>query len=215
MILEFNDIKIDFFETFPREVKNIGLNLSGGADSALILFLLVEMIKERNQSDVRIFPFHGIESEFSADICVKIIQHINEITNTKFIEPLYLYDYPKPLTVSKLEAFNLALKDFMAINNTFYTIRGLSQGMDDLERPKLPGDQVGKNLMDLSLKYPHTLPWATVNKKFIAEQYKKFNLQHLSTITNSCIASATSPCRKCWWCKERYWAFGSYDGGIQ
>lgn len=214
MILESNGVILDFFEDFPRDVKNIGLNLSGGADSALILYLLVEMIKERNQTEVKIYPFHGIESEYSENTCKNIIDHIEKITNTHFIQPLYTYEYDKPLTTSKSIALKSELDRFKKKYNIEYQIRGISQGMENWERPEQSGDIVGETLIELSKIDPHTFPWATVNKKFIASQYEKFGLQNLSNMTNSCI-KGLPPCRECWWCKERYWAFGSYDGGIQ
>jgi 7-cyano-7-deazaguanine synthase in queuosine biosynthesis len=70
-------------------------------------------------------------------------------------------------------------------------------------------------IKELYTKHPYEFPWSIVDKKFIAAQYKKFGIEELSTLTNSCIISSKSPCKKCWWCKERYWAFGSYDGGIK
>ena len=24
----------------------------------------------------------------------------------------------------------------------------------------------------------------------------------------------TKPCKECWWCREKKWAFGMYDGGV-
>ena len=60
-----------------------------------------------------------------------------------------------------------------------------------------------------------------VNKKFIAQCYKDYNLMDkLYPLTASCIGYAdttnyfTEPCKTCWWCKEKLWAFGSYDGGV-
>ena len=64
-------------------------------------------------------------------------------------------------------------------------------------------------------------PWYNVNKKFIAEQYKKFNLlDDLLPLTRSCENRPakpviidqfeTEPCGKCWWCLEKKWAFGHF-----
>jgi hypothetical protein len=60
-------------------------------------------------------------------------------------------------------------------------------------------------------------PWANVDKKFIYEQYKKHNLlDTLEPLTWSCIAYAedtnffTEPCKRCYWCKEKYWGFSKY-----
>ncbi|NDB29340.1 hypothetical protein EB155_06235 [archaeon] len=64
-------------------------------------------------------------------------------------------------------------------------------------------------------------PLAFMHKRFIAEEYKKHNLMNdLFPLTASCIGYANTtnnfsePCKKCWWCKEKKWAFGMYDGGV-
>ena len=63
-------------------------------------------------------------------------------------------------------------------------------------------------------------PLAFMHKKFMAEEYKKHNLmEELFPLTASCIGYAektnhfSGPCKVCWWCKEKKWAFGMYDGG--
>ena len=65
--------------------------------------------------------------------------------------------------------------------------------------------QVGKN------KYS---PFIHVDKKFIADIYKKNNLmQELYPLTGSCIGTKyttdyfTKECRQCFWCHEKKWAF--------
>ena len=47
---------VDYFWNFPYDIKNIGFSLSGGMDSALILWCLVEMLRGRQQfaKDVKI-----------------------------------------------------------------------------------------------------------------------------------------------------------------
>jgi hypothetical protein len=61
----------------------------------------------------------------------------------------------------------------------------------------------------------------TVDRSFVAEYYNKIPfLKNLFPLTKSCISSDiietkswTQPCKKCWWCKEKFWAFHKYDGG--
>jgi hypothetical protein len=65
-------------------------------------------------------------------------------------------------------------------------------------------------------------PWANIDKKIVASMYKEENLiETLFSITRSCeydpthhyfIENVKDPgtghCGECWWCEERYWAFG-------
>ena len=58
---------------------------------------------------------------------------------------------------------------------------------------------------------PHYRPFINDTKKAIAELYNKHNLESLSKLTISCEAvEPPRPCKECWWCKEKHWAFGYY-----
>ena len=64
----------------------------------------------------------------------------------------------------------------------------------------------------------HQRPFHNYDKKDIAKLYKEYNLMSsLFNITQSCVAGeketkkGTIACKKCYWCLEKYWAFGLYD----
>ena len=211
MILEHEEITVDFFDKFPKDVKKVLLYLSGGADSALILYILSKL-------DVEIYPLHGYEvSQPELDSITAVNNVVDWVRHKSpdatihkpFIYPMHQgsetkYYYLKP-----------ARKYFEQRHGVYHIIFGTSQGMDDDPRPiNHRGSMAGEELSNISWD-DILAPWKKVNKKFIAAQYRKLGLEELSHITNSCITSTKEPCRECWWCKERYWAFGSYDGGIQ
>lgn len=219
MILEHDGITVDFFETFPKDLHKIGIHLSGGADSALILFLLVKMAAERNQ-DLEIYPLNGFDiNDPDADSEIparKVIEHIRNLTGTKRIKDLMVY--PIDMKDKTKGYYMRPARKYLTIKHgVTHFIFGTTQGMDHKERPvDHEGSGHGQQLIDFANKYPEIMvPWAHVNKKFIAAQYDKFYLKELSNLTNSCTASSSYPCKKCWWCEERYWAFNSYDGGVQ
>ena len=67
----------------------------------------------------------------------------------------------------------------------------------------------------------HYRPFVNVDKKFVADLYKQFDLMDdLFPLTMSCIGFEketnyfTEPCKECYWCHEKKWAFGCYDGGL-
>lgn len=219
MILEHDGIEVDFFDKFPRDLHKVGIFLSGGADSALILYLLVKMADERNQ-ELKIYPINGFEVTSpdcdSEKAAKSIIEFIRNNTSTDRIHDLYVHPM---IQESKHKYYYIkpALLYLRKKYNFYEFILGTSQGMPGDERPTIhEGTITGNNLIETSEKYDDVLlPWARVNKKFIAAQYNKLGLKKLSDITNSCIVNSSTPCKECWWCKERYWAFGSYDGGLQ
>ena len=54
-------------------------------------------------------------------------------------------------------------------------------------------------------------PFSKINKKGIARLCVKHNLEELVKLTISCeTIHPPRPCKKCWWCNEKVWAFGYY-----
>jgi hypothetical protein len=86
-----------------------------------------------------------------------------------------------------------------------------ANGFYDLaERRRDPGDF--KLVKCISYK-----PYGNVDKKFVAGIYEEHGLmEDLFPLTNSCIGTKkdtnyfTKLCKKCFWCKEKYWAFKQY-----
>lgn len=212
MILEHDGTTLKFFEEFPKDWSRVGLLLSGGADSALILYLLVKMSQERNQ-DILIFPatVYDVSTPFIATYqsAENIIDWVTHNTGYKHIQPTNIT--PCITTDGITDYITSTTRYLFQRHKCNAVLDGISLGMPNSARPGIAADAI----QSLSVQYPHEYPWATVDKRFIAAQYKKFNIEELSTLTNSCINSSTTPCKKCWWCEERYWAFGCYDGGIQ
>ena len=71
-------------------------------------------------------------------------------------------------------------------------------------------------------------PFINEDKRYVANLYKQYNLlETLFPLTASCIAQKgevlssgkvhdfSEPCRECFWCNEKHWAFGMYDGGVK
>ena len=78
----------------------------------------------------------------------------------------------------------------------------------------------GKLMKSPKITKVHVKPFVQVDKKWVAGMYEKLGLMNeLFPMTASCIgdnaASSfyTQPCKKCFWCYEKMWAFGCYDGG--
>ena len=51
--------------------------------------------------------------------------------------------------------------------------------------------------------------------------WKKYNLMDIFKETISCVtyypkgSKKELPCKECYWCYEKFWAFGMYDRGIK
>ena len=221
MILEHDGIRLDFFERFPRHYKNIGIQVSGGADSSLLLYCLVKMLNERGQADsVKIWPCSLYDTELpetkSPEIAQNVIDWVKKQPGGQCIQELYVTTHAQTDHSVSKDAFLSPVRKYLVKHmECEVVIVGTNQGMPGNERPVVDPNFRGQKLIELGEKEHDALPWAPVDKKFIAAQYKKLGIEELSLITNSCVYSSETPCKECWWCEERYWAFGSYDYGLQ
>lgn len=219
MILEHDGQSVDFYDKFPRTAKNIGISLSGGLDSSLILYLLVKMIQERNDDDVTIYPIvcYDVDNESIDEpyTVQRIINWIEDYTGMdEIIAPISVTPYSHPSS----EKRDVIKANMLYLQRRFdceFTLTGISLGMPEAPRTGEAPWSADSDILRLHDLHPHRFPWSTVNKKFISAQYKKLGIEELATLTNSCTVSSTTPCKVCWWCEERYWAFNSFDGGVQ
>ena len=212
---------LDYFDKFPENT-NIGIALSGGADSTLLLFLFVSMIYERKAYYVKIYPIHGYDSSRTNQIktdseswqqVLKIVEWIREWFSDKpnldeILQEPNIFSYKKNDTIKR--EYHKPHMDYMKKRyNIPFIVHGITLGMPSEQRP-----DENLQLMPRNQNQPW-FPLGTVDKQFIAYQYEYFGINELSKLTNSCIADAPLPCKECFWCRERYWAFKNYDGGLQ
>ena len=234
------DIDIDI----PEGIKNIGINVSGGADSALVTFLLCKLITDYNL-DYKIIPMTGIELNrpFNADSAEEIINIIRaRWSNVSFAEHNF-FEYIVPSDVHGRIRYDLKAEAHRSNelklfdNGTIDIIlAGISQNPpwkdlpeDHPLRAKREKDREANNgylEKHLSggrerdgIKLLYHRPLYKSDKKRVAELYHKYNMMDdIFPLTASCIGQAkatnffTKPCKKCWWCHEKHWAFGMYDG---
>lgn len=226
MILSDGRIETDWFENFfQTNKKNIGLWLSGGTDSSLILYFLCKFITETQSFDKKIFPIIAVQTDNVNSKCEEktllIIDLIKSMYPKVYINKLERMTYsrsPIELTrVVKQMKLRIRSKMFIKKHNLDILIQGSTIN---------PSENIGNSYVardayrdSAQYEYKEQYPWWNVDKKFTAFQYHKYDLmKNLFPLTESCtedIQEQPYPCKKCFWCEEKYWAFGMYDGGIQ
>jgi hypothetical protein len=241
MILEYNGDKVDYFEIIFNDylfkpwgidelqpARKLGIWLSGGADSAFTFWYLANCIEENKLYDFSIIPIHGHdEARQLVDSRVptlKIIEYIkNEFPNVN-IQPPHIFSYYKDPWLEDKGPWHQAQQEYlrknhiidivincMTANPPVDEIDGALKGRRDPTRDK------EARLKTWSIERHR--PFELVNKKFLAHFYNEFGLAELFKMTVSCTAGYDAdkekifPCRTCWWCLEKYWAFGMYDNG--
>jgi 7-cyano-7-deazaguanine synthase in queuosine biosynthesis len=193
--------------------KPVGVLVSGGADSALLLYLLLQSYN----STIQIFTIANRQRHYyNAKAALDVVHRCAELTNNNNIEHHIFhrslqsdndfYDIPKLYFDRKL---------------VYKVFHGLTANPPAEDLINFPNEQSGrdlqlrdpkikKNIMPDNSKF--ILPWINVNKKEIYNYYKRLDLlDTLYPITRSCETDddvGANHCGKCWWCVERKWAFG-------
>ena len=199
-------------ENYGKIVKKIGLHMSGGVDSALMAYLTAKFIYDNNLKDVKIVPVHGWNRKeksyfYSPTVVRNILNVIRPLFPTVQIDNVYLYAYDKLEgdTKSKYALPNIQLLHKEKIVDGFAYGSTREPPAEDLKEMGI--ESIGRT--ELIRKGG---PVGAYTKKDVAELYNKHNLMdNLFPVTVSCVGNEPiTHCKICWWCKERYWAFGRY-----
>lgn len=199
------DIKFDL-PTSPA-----GVLASGGADSSLLLYLLMKYSKQ----PLHIFTLSTKQKNFTNSFLINdIVNYCIQKTNRNNVQ-LHI-NYADKHTVKTLYncPFNFLknqIIDSLYIGDTCWPPDDINAGF------AANGYDIFQNKNDRS---PHTqrptkwkkfnLPFTNYDKKKIAEIYHHEGVMDLLPLTRSCESLdniGNQHCGKCWWCQERIWAF--------
>jgi|TARA_B100000214_G_scaffold326295_1_gene264255 hypothetical protein len=237
--------KVDFDLSTISNIKRLSVTLSAGTDSSLVMYMLCQYIM-KNNLDIEILPFTGLDTKrlatewYARDISSLFQDMFPKI---KFLpHHTFQYEHRPGKTMDKRmahakEEWRLYKEEDIKVfccgksANPPEDIAKKIGMFDDREKERDIENKTDirggiKNKLQRVIYKGEKNRWIYrplmfVNKKFIAQCYKDYNLMDkLYPLTASCIGYAdttnyfTEPCKTCWWCKEKLWAFGSYDGGV-
>lgn len=199
-----------------KDIKCIGLQLSGGADSALMAYLVSKYIIDNNLSTKlkRITFGFGNKPDYfqtAENIQNKITEMLGKDV---WIEPyikFYNHKQEHSTVVQLRYLFNNNIIDFTMSGRTKNpsineVVDPSNSRIVDRDNPVIIDD-------DSILE-----PFYDITKDVLLQYYFDNNLESLLFITSSCDANYSPnlvvPCTTCWWCREREWAFkkiGKHD----
>lgn len=189
----------------------VGIAHSGGADSAIMLYLMmlhctgpIHVYTLANKFKQRVNP------KVAYNVICKLLDIVGRediIHHVYFTEKQTFETLFRPLTeaiqskqVNIIYTAGTALPPDAELK-TFSSDNGLYDKRNpNVKRPVYNGQD-----------RKFYSPWWNCDKKFIAELYTQFNmLTTLYPITRSCEDPKLieGHCGRCWWCEERVWAFG-------
>jgi hypothetical protein len=226
----YNEDESHYIDLYLPFKGPIGVWMSGGTDSTMSAFLLAKTIKEFNL-DIKILPmsFKRDNKPWNLWTATYVVEKIEEILNLKkgeiFLPHNYCYfgNHEAPDFLEKMSKHTQTLKEKNIVTLIY---NGLTKNPDPLppeleaEREFIRDDPTSEFIE----KNPYnkeemiiSMPFLYQDKSFIASLYKKHNLiETLLPHTRSCEGLVhntkffNDSCGRCWWCRERTWAFSKY-----
>jgi hypothetical protein len=188
----------------PNSKQRIGVMLSGGADSAVLLYLIcLERKMDRGTQDI--IPFTVARPDGAWDYVLPIVEWIRtelELTVEQLPNPVQVGD-PTLHHSKQGHSGEIEARSKHGIEHIFYG----SQAHPDRALIELPGEYPSR---PASVELPGTTcPFALVDKRHTLGLYDIFNVWPLIELTHSCTALTKGRCGECYNCKEREWALQS------
>lgn len=222
-IMIFKNSQDDVIINIPAQYTKIGVKISGGADSAIVTYMLAKYVAEIRQ-DITIIPItlNAEGKHYQQIFADKVLKKISELTGVVFGTHYY-----KTIGAATSEQYVSGQEEFVwdlyrkGIVQAHFV--GITANPYESEAPHLFVEGAGLPSDDRS-KLPQKRPqidstsWRPLintDKKGVAEHYKNLNLLDvLFPLTRSCEKFTTDfshHCGECWFCQERLWGFGRLE----
>lgn len=228
MIFETSQDIIDMSplkDLYNRGLRKWGIKLSGGADSALVAYMLVKIIQDNGWDDVELHAITAVmeRKPYNEIFAKRIIEKIKELTGFEFSGH---YTTSARITDGTTYAADQEeLVQSLLRNNTINVrFAGITANASPTEAPELWTDSMASGAPSDSYyrnkgatKKPiiegiSSVPLINIDKKGVAELYDQLGITDtLFPVTRSCEEITTDfskHCGECWMCLERKWGFG-------
>ena len=188
----------------------IGIILSGGADSSLLFYILMKYAT----GPIHVFSCaNGKTNNREPYGALNIINRCIELTERKDVF-FYSYWVDHKLLHNMIHQTIVNNTDVNVVYGGF-TRPPPAGALVDFDTTTTVGGVETPGLVSPYYYENNRLyyPFANTNKKGLAELYKELDIEDLYSYTRSCESPTllTGHCGKCWWCKERVWAFGKLE----
>ena len=211
--------------------KRIGISLSGGADSALLAYLI---LKETDAdiyftTQVRMWKTRPWQRYIAQDVVEWFREHFsNRIEHIEGFIPPELEEPASPLIKDEYGVDKPGNRIILRAHNEWvahtYKLDAWYAAVNKNPDVDIPGALLERNEGVLPLHMKHMgvdicHPFVYTTKDWIVNQYYKNDIEDLFNITRSCEGEfkdldyttynpkQTVPiCNECFWCKEREWA---------
>lgn len=180
--------------------KNILFAISGGADSAILLYILAKLNKE-SKTEHNFTLFTVPRPDGGANYSPAIVKWISNKLNVDLPEPLIYGDGNLPHQI----VVKVAIKELLDTNK--YDLLYVAEN-------KIPLDNIC-GIGPIRAPKPNyerkSLPFWAITKDCILDLYYQENVDELLKLTHSCTEMVVGRCNKCFQCNERAWAFSKLN----
>ena len=196
-------------EMMPHKIR-YGVFLSGGIDSAILFYLMAKYLESHFFVSTVVRTEDGQDNELNTK---NIVSWIKEKTNCSIIahEIAHVENKTEARANKERKTKLLTYQYNLDAWSNGFSLNPIDPEFITEERDvrrdypgRPPKNIIFNNMQSYS-------PFAKINKKGIAKICTKYNLEELVKLTVSCeTIQPPRPCKKCWWCNEKEWAFGYY-----
>jgi hypothetical protein len=184
--------------SIPTTVKHIGVMLSGGMDSTILLFLILKEIQD-NKINVSLTAFIVPVDRLNAK------EHAYRVIN--FLENYFQIKINVQVIGSGSLPHDLNIKVPSRLILHQKLVDKLYVGINQNPPVDFGVPQINRRHPDAPIPETVGFPFVKLYKTHILKLYQIFNVLELAHMTHSCGSSADSPCKECFHCFERSWAF--------
>lgn len=195
----------------PIKQGPVGILVSGGADSAMLLYLLMK----EHTDKIYIFSLaSSFKNNLNAKCCIDVVSKCAELTGNQNFEHIMdychvqdssiLFELPnKYLTEEKINWIytGITKNPSATVTDTF---------IDPTTETHERDPSIVRDVIDNTRKV--ITPFTNIDKVQLSDLYKEYAvLDSLFSLTRSCETLDSigfDHCGVCWWCEERNWGFG-------
>lgn len=184
--------------------KKYGIMLSGGLDSAVLLYFVLKEFKEKN-IPLQLQPFTVPKFDGSFKYVSGIIEYYNTQFDVNIPEAILVGN---PLAHHSQQNKSGALEVFSKYPTIDYLFIGLNQNP-----PEPFGDPTWEkpNRLKSSTNSKVLLPFVDLYKTHIVDLMFEHQQQYLMNLTHTCTELTVGKCGQCFQCSERAWAFNQLN----
>lgn len=198
------------FNVYPG---TLGVCVSGGADSALMLYLLLKF----SDQPLHVFSVASQEKfHRNTHAAINVISKCTELTKNYNLTHHISY-----VTAQTKQNLFLVPTQFLETKQVSTIYTGVTKNppfdvTNNFILPSLENDERDPTVIRKTKQGDWYMPWFNLNKQDLSIIYKEYDLiDTLFPVTRSCEwinhewdDPGDGHCGKCWWCEERYWGFG-------